>query len=227
VPALIGATAAGLLWAAAGMLFTQFVVYSTRLAVIYAGFAVVVTAFMWTYFGWLILLAGSLLAFYIQNPKYLRHGLTDVILSCVEAEQLALKIMYLIACGDGTREKRWSAEELASELGLPGTIVAHMTMGLEQGGLLRLEQGNELLPARGIGHITLNQILDVARRETRGYSLSTGLRIAPIDRLLAKAEHARRAACANRTLQDLLTECGAQAPGASERNVAAATDPRS
>src|SRR5581483_9838438 len=91
VPALIGATAAGLLWAAAGMLFTQFVVYSTRLAVIYAGFAVVVTTFMWTYFGWLILLAGSLLAFYIQNPKYLRHGLTEVILSCVEAEELALK----------------------------------------------------------------------------------------------------------------------------------------
>jgi membrane protein len=206
VPALTGATAAGLLWAAAGILFTTFVVYSTRLAVVYAGFAVVVTAFMWTYFGWLILLGGALLAFYVQNPKYLRQGLTEIILSAVEAEQLSLKIMYLVACGDATGEKRWTADDLAAELGLPGTIVAHMTIGLEQGGLLRMERGDALVPARGCAHISLNQILDVARRQTKGYSLPSGLRIGPIERLLGKIEQARRTTCANRTLQDLVSE---------------------
>jgi membrane protein len=213
-PALIGATAAGVLWAAVGQFFTTFVVYSTRLAIVYAGFAVVVAALTWTYFSWLILLAGALLAFYVQYPQYLRLGLSELILSCVEAEQLALKIMYLVALADATGEKHWTADDLAGELGLPGTVVAQMALGLEQGGLLRLAQGDELVPARGSAHISVNQILDVARRQTRGYGLPVALRIASIERLLNRVEHARRAACSNRTLQDLLAEAGASAPAA-------------
>src|SRR6185437_10002764 len=67
-PALVGAAAAGVLWAAVGNMFTAFVVYSTRLTVVYAGFAFIVTALLWTYSGWLILLAGAQLSFYVQNP---------------------------------------------------------------------------------------------------------------------------------------------------------------
>ena len=65
-------------------------VYSTRLTIVYAGFAVVVAALLWTYFGWLILLAGAQLSFYVQNPAYLRLGLQQLRLSSVELEQLAL-----------------------------------------------------------------------------------------------------------------------------------------
>ena len=63
-----------MLWAATGKLFTAFVVYSTRLTLVYAGFAFVVAALLWTYFGWLVLLAGAQLSFYVQNPSYLRLG---------------------------------------------------------------------------------------------------------------------------------------------------------
>jgi len=55
-PALIGGLTAGILWAAVGNVFTALVVYSTRLTVVYAGFAIIVAALLWTYFGWLILL---------------------------------------------------------------------------------------------------------------------------------------------------------------------------
>src|SRR5947208_14215895 len=72
---LTGALVGGVLWAAVGKTFTAFVVYSTRLTRVYAGFAVVVAALLWTYFGWLILLAGAQLSFYVQNPAYLRLGL--------------------------------------------------------------------------------------------------------------------------------------------------------
>ncbi len=68
-PALIGALVAGVLWAAVGKTFTEFVVYSTRLQLVYAGFAFLVAALLWTYFGWLILLAGAQLSFYIQIPR--------------------------------------------------------------------------------------------------------------------------------------------------------------
>src|SRR5256885_2892576 len=73
--ALIGALVGGILWAAVGKMFTAFVMYSTRLTLVYAGFAFVVAALLWTYLGWLILLAGAQLSFYVQNPTYLRLGL--------------------------------------------------------------------------------------------------------------------------------------------------------
>ena len=74
LPALGGALAAGMLWAAIGKAFTAMVIYTSRLTLVYAGFAVVVAVFVWTYLGWLILLAGAQLAFYLQNPNYLRLG---------------------------------------------------------------------------------------------------------------------------------------------------------
>ena len=48
--ALTGAVVGGVLWAAVGKMFTAFVVYSTRLTIVYAGFAFVVAALLWTYF---------------------------------------------------------------------------------------------------------------------------------------------------------------------------------
>src|SRR5205807_703875 len=54
-PALAGAVIAGIAWAAVGKMFTSMVVSSTRLTMVYAGFAVIVAVLMWTYLGWLIL----------------------------------------------------------------------------------------------------------------------------------------------------------------------------
>ena len=86
-----------------GNVFTALVVYSTRLTLVYAGFAIIVAALLWTYFGWLILLVGAQLSFYVQHPNYLRLGLTELRLSAVQREQLTLKMMYLI----GARLPRW------------------------------------------------------------------------------------------------------------------------
>ena len=58
MPALIGAAVAGHLWAAVGCSSPVFVVYSSRLTMVYAGFAIMIAALVWTYFGWLILLLG-------------------------------------------------------------------------------------------------------------------------------------------------------------------------
>ncbi|HEX8782644.1 MAG TPA: YihY/virulence factor BrkB family protein, partial [Steroidobacteraceae bacterium] len=118
--ALTGALVGGVLWAAVGKMFTAFVVYSTRLTIVYAGFAFIVAALLWTYFGWLILLAGAQLSFYVQNPAYLRLGLQPLRLSSVELEQLALKLMYFAGRAHVAGGRRWSVNRLADELGLPG-----------------------------------------------------------------------------------------------------------
>ena len=52
VPALAGGIAGGILWAAIGRFFTLFVLYSSRLTVVYAGFAIIIAALVWTYFNW-------------------------------------------------------------------------------------------------------------------------------------------------------------------------------
>src|SRR6202008_4461765 len=54
VPAVVGGVTAGLLWVTIGKLFTSIVLLSTRLTVVYAGFAIFVAALIWIYFSWLI-----------------------------------------------------------------------------------------------------------------------------------------------------------------------------
>jgi membrane protein len=205
-PALIGAVAGGVLWAAVGKMFTAFVVYSTRLTIVYAGFAFIVAALLWTYLGWLILLAGAQLSFYVQNPTYLRLGLQELRLSCVEIEQLALKMMYFVGRMHLTGGRRWTVHQLAGELGLPGIAVAKMAAALEQAGLVIVTEEDELLCAKDIGRITVYEILDMARNQRSGHFAPRNLPIPAVDRLTASLDGQRRERCGDLTLRELVEE---------------------
>jgi membrane protein len=205
-PALIGALVAGVLWAAVGRLFTEFVVYSISLQIIYAGFAFIVAALLWTYFGWLILLAGAQLSFYIQNPKYLRFGLWELRLSSLEIEQLALKLMYFVGRAHSSGEHRWTESTLAAELGLPGIAMTRLVNALQQVGLLIVTETDELVPSRDIGRISVCEILDAARTQRSGQVTPHQIAIPSVDRLIASIEEARRSRCDNLTLRDLVEE---------------------
>jgi membrane protein len=204
--ALTGAAVAGVLWAGIGKLFTAFVVFSTRLTIVYAGFAFVVAALLWTYFGWLILLAGAQLSFYVQNPAYLRLGLQQLRLSSVELEQLALKLMYFVGRSHVAGGRRWTVNRLATELGLPGIAVAQMAATLERANLVLVTEWDEILPARDIGRIGVYEILDVARRQASGHAAARNVPLPPVDRLLAALEDVRRHRCGDLTLRDLVDE---------------------
>jgi membrane protein len=204
--ALIGAVVGGVLWAAIGKMFTAFVVYSTRLTIVYAGFAFIVAALLWTYFGWLILLAGAQLSFYVQNPAYLPLGLQQLRLSGEELEQLALKLMYFVGRAHVAGGGRWSVNRLADELGLPGIAVAQMAATLERAGLLIVTDYDELVPARDLAHIKVYEILDIARSQRSGHVAPRRLQIPPVDRVLAVLDEARRKGCGELTLRDLVEE---------------------
>ena len=205
-PALVGAAAAGVLWAAVGNMFTAFVVYSTRLTVVYAGFAFIVTALLWTYSGWLILLAGAQLSFYVQNPAYLRLGLQELQLSCAELEQLALRTMYLIGRAHLTGGARWSVNALAAELCLPGIAVAKMARALEKASLIAVTEEDELLLARDLGRVQVCEVLDLARNQRSGHAEPRHLPIPAVDRLLTGLEEARRSRCGDLTLRTLVED---------------------
>ncbi|HUG73344.1 MAG TPA: YihY/virulence factor BrkB family protein [Steroidobacteraceae bacterium] len=204
VPALGGGLAAGVTWAALGKLFTAMVVYSSRLELVYAGFALVVAVFLWTYLGWLILLAGAQLAFYLQNPNYLRLGHAILRLSNDEKERLALDIMVRIASSHRLGDAPWSIERLSRALSLPGIAVADMANQLETSGLIARADDGKVFPAREISNITLTDVVLCARGRHAGARVPEHVSAPGVLELQQQMEQAWRDACGTRTLADLI-----------------------
>jgi len=205
-PALVGGIVAGILWAAVGNVFTALVVYSTRLTVVYAGFAIIVAALLWTYFGWLILLIGAQLSFYMQNRNYLRMGLTELRLSAVQREQLTLKIMFLIGRAYHDGKTRWTVDTLAHELAMPGIAISRVVHALEDAHLVTLTDDECLLPARDLGQISIQEIVDIARNEKAGQVGWRNLKIPAVDAISKTMDDAWRKSCGEMTLRDLVEE---------------------
>jgi membrane protein len=204
-PALIGGLAAGIFWIAIGRTFTGFIQVSTHLTIVYAGFAIFIAALVWIYFSWLILLLGAQLSFYVQNPSYLRIGLREPRLSNAEREQLALSIMYLVARSHLQASTRWSINDLASELAVPGVAVARMVRALEAGGLLVTTEEDALLPGRDAGRIPLQEVLAVARAANSVHGDSRSLAPAPVLSLCSELESVWRERLDTRTLEAWVT----------------------
>ncbi len=202
-PALIGALVAGITWAAVGSVFTRFVEYSSRLTLVYAGFAAVIAVVMWTYFGWLILLTGAQLSFYIQNPGYLRFGLRQLQLSAAELEQLALTVTFLVGHNAGTGRPRYTLDAVATDLGVTGLALAPLIGALEDARVLKVS-GGELLLARDPARLAVNDIIEAARHLHSGKPVSRALAVPGVSQLVARIDAARRASCAGQTLLEIL-----------------------
>jgi membrane protein len=206
LPALVGGLVAGVLWAATGKAFTALVIYTSRLELVYAGFAVVIAVFLWTYLGWLILLAGAQLAFYLQNPNYLRLGHADFDLSCNEEERLALDIMARVATEHRAGHPPWTLEKLSRALALPGIAISSMAEHLERAGLLAQADDGKLFPGREISTITLAEVIHTARTRRTGHDPHPRLSAPGVLQLQAELERAWRDACGQRTLADLISD---------------------
>jgi membrane protein len=204
--ALFGGVVAGVLWAASGKLFTALVIYTARLTIVYAGFAVIIAALLWTYFGWLILLIGARLAFYWQNPGYLRLGLVEPRLSAEELEAAALRMMYLIGRAHVRAAPRWRVDALARELRLPGIAIAELVRALEAVDLLARTDDDSLIPGRDLARVPLVEVLEVARRQRSGHAEPQIGDTQPVERLLKRIDSAWRNACAGRSVRDLVDE---------------------
>ncbi len=204
-PAFFGGLAAGITWTALGRIFTAMVLYTSRLELVYAGFAIVVAAFLWTYLGWLVLLAGAQLAFYLQNPNYLRLGHSLLRLSNDEQERLALDIMARIAMAHRAGDPPWTIERMSRALSLPGIALANMATHLEKAGLIAQADDGKLFPGREISNIPLADVVLCARRRHVGIELPHHVSVPGVLELQQQMERAWRDACGTRTLADLIS----------------------
>ena len=161
--AIVGGLAGGFLWATTALVFTSFIANSSNRQAIYASFAVAISALIWLYLNWLILLIGSQIAFYYQNPAYLRIGRREPRLSNAMRERVALNIMLIVGAAFRDSDRSVNLHSLSDELRIPSITIEPILNGLESKGLLTATEEEQLIPGRDMSRITLANILDVVR----------------------------------------------------------------
>lgn len=204
--AAVGGIFGGALWAASGVVFTSFVAGSTRTIVIYASFAIAIVALIWVYISWLVLLLGAQLSFYVQNPQYLRPGRGEIRLNSSLRERVALSVMYLIVSDYRDAQRRWTINDLADHLSLPGAALTPIINALEANKLLLLAENETWVPGRDPATIELIEVLDAVRHDTAGPRLAKIRDIAPAVIAARGAETALRVSLKGKTVVDLLSD---------------------
>jgi membrane protein len=204
--ALIGGASAGLAWTASGIILTSFFSAGGGTMVIYAGFAIVIIALIWLHVSWLILLLGVQLAFYVQNPQYLRPGRGEIQLNSSLRERVALSIMYLIVCDYQDSKHRWTINNLADHLQLPGAALGPIVTALERKGLLTVTDDDTWLPARDPSVIELGDVLDAVRKDEAGPRLGRIRDVAPAVETARAAESALKESVRGKTVRDLVAQ---------------------
>ena len=204
--ALVGGLAGGFLWATVGVIFTAFIVNSGSKQAVYASFAIAIVTLIWLYLNWLVLLIGSQLAFYHQNPAYLRDGRREPRLSNAMRERLAINIMFLVGTAFRDPQKNVKINDVCAALEIPSLALAPIATGLEENGLLTLTETEELQPGRDMTRISLNEILSVVRDEGETGSHNDPKWTGEVASLGGRIDAALASTVGDRTLADLLDE---------------------
>jgi membrane protein len=215
--ALVGGLFGGFLWASAGVFFATFILYASRTQLIYSGFAVAITTLIWLYLSWLILLIGAQLAFYYQQPAYLRIGRREPRLSNSMRERLALNIMYLVGKAFRDPNESTTVNKISQQLKIPSMALSPVMIALEDSSLITTSETEELMPGREMSRITLNDILAVVRTQGETGSYRDPAWTSVVDKFGADLDSAVANVVLEKTLSDLLD--GAEVSGAGDSHL--------
>jgi membrane protein len=208
VPAIVGGLAGGFIWASMVVIFTTFVATASARQAVYASFAIAIVTLIWLYLNWLILLIGAQLAFYVQNPAYLRIGRQEPRLSNSMRERLALNIMLMVGRTFREPVQKLPVQALSEALQIPSLALAPVIDDLEARGLLTANEKGELLPAREMARIQLREILDVVRSEGETGSYREPSWEPYVESLGDKLDEASLSAVGSMTLSELVDAAG-------------------
>ncbi len=204
-----GALLAGVLWQSGSLAFASFVASATNYNAIYSGFAIVIFLLIWLHVGWLILLIGCQLAFYVQHPEHLKPHRTPAMLSGRQIEYLALMIMGLAGRRfiDGGKPG-YNEEELSLALNAEPEHVARITESLIFHGLL-IEAGADrtrLVPAMDLDSVPLARLWQQVRAGVAPISTSQTQPLAQdVTQLLDGIERAFEQQTENISVREWLT----------------------
>ena len=133
--------------------------------VIYGGFAALPLFVMWVQIGWMIVLFGCEVAFYIQNYQSYQHNYKFSELSLALRKIIALQITHLVVTNVVKAGKPLTAEEIALALQVSKAVVqrlldflvaSHILIGLKAGD----DDDDVYLPAVDINILTVAFVLN-------------------------------------------------------------------
>lgn len=206
--ALIGAIIAGFLWESSGVLFASFVVNSTKYTAIYSSFAIVIMLLIWLYLSWLILLLGSTIAFYVQNPSYLRVRQGNFEVSNRVKERLSLLIMQIIGSKHHRGEAACTLEDIAGKTHMPNILVSYMLNKLVGKNILLECAGQPVayLPAKALDSLLIKEVIEAVRSAEEAHYIAVDALVLPaeISQTIVEMDQAVATVLANKTVNDLL-----------------------
>ena len=209
--AIVGGIGGGILWATVSVVFTTFIATSFRTFAVYASFGVGIIALIWLYLNWLVLLLGSQLAFYHQNPAFLRIGRQEPRLSNGMRERLALSIMIMVGKAFRISGQKVKLTNIGSRLNISTLALAPVIEALEEDGLLLSTEAETLVPGREVSRIRLQDILNVVRIQGETGSFGEPIWADNVDLMGAELDGAITNVVGERSLADLLDDLEAGA----------------
>ncbi|MFT4940045.1 MAG: membrane protein [Paraglaciecola sp.] len=164
--ALWGGVVGGSAWQASSLIFTAFVVNSTKYDAIYSGFAVGILLLIWLYMNWLILLLGSSIAFYHQHGNNITRN-SEFESSPVLLEKVGLEVMIHIGTCFEERIGPISQTELEQRKFVPPILTRQIINKLLKAGLVVVagDDADQLVPGRSTDQITAADILNALRHD--------------------------------------------------------------
>lgn len=208
--ALVGGVVGGIVWQSAGWIFAQFAATSTRYAAIYSSFAILILFMMWLYLSWLILLFGSSVAFYVQNPEYLLKESGDVRLSNRMSERLALVIMCMIGRYHIQGRAPWTSDAFSQMLRIPVSSVEDVLTALRSRNILTTTSDDPpgWLPVRDLSEVGIKDVLDAVRMagEEKGVKPETLPGPTAVEQAIARMDGAIEQALVDTKIIDLASE---------------------
>jgi membrane protein len=204
-----GGLLAGFLWQSASLAFASFVA-SSSYGTIYKGFAIGILLLIWLYLGWLILLVGCQLAYYLQHPERLAPTRVTPHLWGRPAEVLGLQLVGVVGRRFIKGEPPATIDQLHRELPAVPEHIERVIQVLVQQGVLAESgaDGRQLLPKRDLGSLTLAQVWRMLREgdeSRRGAA-------AEVDALIDALEVAFAEGAGGQTVRDWLTASDNRAP---------------
>ena len=161
-PAVVSATVTAVIWKLLGKLFATFVVGTANYAAIYSVFAVLALFMIWVYAGWLVILVGASVCYYLQHPSNQPISRRVRGLSLRMKEKLALQACAAVGHSFYKEQKGLSLPALSSALKAPLQAVENVVDDLSIAGILVLA-GAQFVPARPFDATTVDDMMQALR----------------------------------------------------------------
>jgi membrane protein len=164
-PALAAGLITGIIWKVLGKIFAIFVTGTSNYAVIYSAFAAMVLFMIWIYIGWMTVLVGAAICYYLQHPSNQSVSRNFRSLSLRLKEKLALQVCVEVGQALYHRRPPLDVTGLAGHIGVPSLAVDNVARSLIQMGILARtgRDAQSFIPARPFDDTSVEDMLKALR----------------------------------------------------------------